>query len=361
MSMTFYLDESGHSGGVANSGERFDFKGQPFFSLAAIGLSDEGAVATRISELREQHRIPSGELKSKSLNSKPIFVAQVIDYLQSIATPIFVEIVDKRYFICVHIVGFHLLAPCMGGAEGPPLAFLRNALSDFLNEVVTNEILDTFIEACLNPSETLVMRSFDLLEDLGKNLLGNPSSRDMAQGLCMTVTGARSELLALKTMDTTAYLQFLPPPDLSEPSKRVWMLPKLTSFTNIYARLNLYFGQGLQGIHIAHDQQLELDAILQSSKLAAEEIDENGERPYTLHSNFLFKETAAFAFAQSHESIGLQVADVVAGAVMRYFRDGRQALHADLALAVEKLIATSDGQTGYGVNQVVATSDVRNV
>ncbi|ROM72236.1 hypothetical protein BK653_02775 [Pseudomonas brassicacearum] len=359
--MTFYLDESGHSGDVVNSGEGFDFKGQPFFSLAAIGLRDEGAVATRISELREQHRIPAGELKSKSLNSKPIFVAQVIDYLQSIATPIFVEVVDKRYFICVHITGFHLLAPCMGFAEGPPLAFLRNALADFLNEVVTDEILETFVEACLNPSEALVMRSFDLLEDLGKNLLGNPSSRDMAQGLCMTITGARSELLALKRIDSTVYLQFLPPPDLNKKNKRVWMLPNLTSFTNIYARLNLYFGQKLQGVHIVHDQQLELDEILQSSKLAAEKIDKNGERPYTPRSNFLFKETAAFTFAQSHEGIGLQIADVVAGAVMRYFRDGRQALHADLVLAVENLIAASDGQTGYGVNQVVATSDVRNV
>jgi len=360
MSMTFYLDESGHSGDVVNSGDGFDFKGQPFFSLAAVGLSDEEAVATRIFELREQHRIPAGELKSKSLNSKPIFVAQVIDYLQSIAAPIFVEVVDKRYFICVHITGFHLLAPCMGFAEGPPLAFLRNALADFLNAVVTNEILDTFVEACLNPSEALVMRSFDLLEELGKNLLSNPSSRDMAQGLCMTVTGARSELLALKATDSNAYLRFLPSPDLNKRSKRVWMLPNLTSFTNIYARLNLYFGQKLQGIHIVHDQQLEIDEILQSSKLAAEQIGQHGEQPYTPRSNFSFKEMATFAFAQSHEGIGLQVADVVAGAVMRYFRDGPQALHADLALAVENLIDASDGRTGYGINQVVATSDVRN-
>lgn len=69
---------------------------------------------------------------------------------------------------------------------------------------------------------------------------------------------------------------------------------------------------------------------------------------------------ATFAFAQSHEGIGLQIADVVAGAVMRYFRDSQSAtVNPELAKAVERLISTSDVRTGYGVNQVVASQDVR--
>jgi hypothetical protein len=35
---------------------------------------------------------------------------------------------------------------------------------------------------------------------------------------------------------------------------------------------------------------------------------------------------ATSTFAQSHEVIGLQIADIVAGVVTRYFGDGRQAL-----------------------------------
>lgn len=60
MSITFYLDESGHSGDMVNCGDGFDFKGQPYFVLAAVGLSNEAAVATRVAELRTLHRIPSG-------------------------------------------------------------------------------------------------------------------------------------------------------------------------------------------------------------------------------------------------------------------------------------------------------------
>jgi hypothetical protein len=248
----------------------------------------------------------------------------------------------------------------MGFPEGPNMAFIRNCLADFLNAEATNDILDTFVHTCLNPSETHLMRSFSLLEELGRSLLESPGKRDIALGLCRMVEDARSEFLELKEKDSDASLRFLPPPDHNKRSKLVWMLPNLTSFTNIYARLNLYFEQKLQGIHIVHDQQLEIEDILQLGKVAAEAINEQGELPYTPRSNFVFKEIATFAFAQSHEGIGLQMADVVAGAVMRYFRDDRQALHSDLAGAVEHLIATSDGRTGYGINQVVATADVRN-
>jgi len=66
-----------------------------FFSLAAVGLNGEVAAAIRISDLREQHRIPPGELKLKSPSSNPIFVAQVVGYLQSIEDPIFVGGVGK--------------------------------------------------------------------------------------------------------------------------------------------------------------------------------------------------------------------------------------------------------------------------
>ncbi len=43
--ITFYLDESGHSGDVVNHGERYDFKGQPFFVLAAVGIENAGGQA----------------------------------------------------------------------------------------------------------------------------------------------------------------------------------------------------------------------------------------------------------------------------------------------------------------------------
>lgn len=362
MSITFFLDESGHSGDVVNSGDGFDFKGQPYFVLAAVGLSNEAALTTYMSELRALHRIPEGELKSKSLTAKPKFVADVIDYLLSINAPLFVELVDKRYFICTNITSFLLLPGWMGFPEGPGTTFIRNTVADFLSSEAPDQLLDTFVQACLDPSEELLLRSFSLLQAMGHSRRTAPGMGEIAQGLVMMVKDARDEYQELRERGDDAYLRFLPPPDYNKRGKRVWMLPNLTSFTNIYARLNHYFKRNLKGFHIVHDQQLEIEDILQLGKATAESLKHASKISYTPHSDYVFENSATFAFAQSHAGVGVQLADIVAGAVMRYFRDSRHSVvDPILAQAVERLIASSDPRTSYGINQVVATRDVRYV
>ncbi|MBP0714263.1 DUF3800 domain-containing protein [Burkholderia sola] len=360
--MTFYLDESGHSGDMVNSGKAFDFQGQPYFALAAVGLKneDESEVARHIAELRDKHRIPPGELKSKSLVSKPKFVADVIDHLFAIKSPLFVELVDKRYFISVNITSFMVLPVCMDFPEGPRMTFLRNVVADFLHAEASTEVLDAFVGACMEPSEERLLACFTLLRSLATRRILIPATSEIAQGIRVMVDDAENEYRELKKQYPEAFLKFLPPPDYNKRSKRVWMLPNLTSFANIYARINYYFRRDIQGIHIVHDQQLEVEEILQLGKQVAEAQRERDNVPHTPRSDFIFDQTATFSFAQSHDHIGLQMADIVAGAAMRCFRDSRigQA-HPDLARAVDRLIENSDSKTGFGVNQVVATRDVR--
>lgn len=43
MTLSFFFDESGHSGDLIKSGVAYDFLDQPFFVLAALGIEDEGA------------------------------------------------------------------------------------------------------------------------------------------------------------------------------------------------------------------------------------------------------------------------------------------------------------------------------
>ena len=360
MGITFYLDESGHSGDMVNSGDGFDFKGQPYFVLAAVGLSNEVALATHLAEFRALHRIPEGELKSKSLTSKPKFVASVIDYLLSINAPLFIEVVDKRYFICANITSFQLLPGWMGFPEGPSTTYIRNTVADFLCSEATDQLLDTFVQACLDPSEERLLQSFSFLQALGSSRRDVPGIGEIAQSLVMMVKDARGEYQELRERDVEAYLRFLPPPDHNKRSKRVWMLPNLTSFTNIYARWNRYSKRNLNGVHIVHDQQFEIEDILHLGKVTAESLTQANKLPYTPHSDYAFENSATFTFAQSHEGVGVQLADIVAGAVMRYFRDSRHSV-ADpiLELAVERLIASFDPRTSCGVNQVLATQDVR--
>ncbi|MCC4610961.1 DUF3800 domain-containing protein [Xanthomonas campestris pv. esculenti] len=360
--ITIYIDESGHSGDMTNSGNAYDFKGQPYFALAGVGLKDGHDWADKINELRSRHRIPSGELKSKSLTAKPRFSAEVIHALLDQHTPLFVEIVDKRFFICTNITSFQLLPPCLGYPESVELHFLKNTVADFLYFRASEHVLNSFVTSCLAPSDATLRASFATVRDMATAPGHTGSDVQIAQGVAHMVQVAEAEYDARRGKVAEAWSQFLPSPDLNKRAKQVWMLPNLTSFTNIYARINRYYGRRLAGIRLVHDQQLEVEDILRQGKAAAENLSHNGNLPYMPQSDYRFEEEASFSFAQSHEEIGVQLADIVAGTTMRFFRDSDAGVpvSSELHDAMMRLIEQGNPQTGYGINQVVATARVRH-
>ena len=359
---TIYIDESGHSGDMINSGKGYDFKGQPYFALAGVGLEGGYDWTGRISELRSRHRIPLGELKSKSLTSKPNFSAEVINALLDQGAPLFVELVDKRYFICMSLTSFQLLAPCLGYPESVELHFLRNTVADFLYFHASEHVLDTFVASCLTPDDATLRASFASLREMAKHSSYEGAVVQIAQGIVHMVEVAETEYRELNDAQGEPWRRFLPPPALNKHSKQVWMLPNLTSFTSIYARMNRYYERRLAGIRLVHDQQFELESILRQGKTTAEHLGSTMGLPYTPQSDYRFEEEAGIDFAHSHETIGVQLADIVAGSTMRFFRDtdaGTSVSH-ELREAIMRLISEGDERTGYGLNQVVPTANVRS-
>ncbi|MFJ5317521.1 DUF3800 domain-containing protein [Pectobacterium versatile] len=361
--VTIYIDESGHSGDMISSGNDFDFQRQPYFSLAGIGLEDSHDWEYQISELRSQHRIPSGELKSKSLISKPKFSADVINTLLDQHVPLFIEIVDKRYFICTHITSFQLLAPCLGYPESADLNSIKNTTADFLYFNAPTHLLNAFVTSCLVPGDSTLLKSFSSLRQMSTQSNYRGSEAQIAQCITHMIEVAESEYKNLNDIQKEPWLSFLPSPDLNKHAKRVWMLPNLTSFTNIYARINRYYGHRLANIRLVHDQQLEVENILRQNKEAAESLHSIASLPYTPNSDYRFEEKATFEFAMSHETIGIQLADIVAGAIMRFFRDvnAGSSISPELSDAVMRIISKWDGSSGCGLNQVVPTNNVINI
>lgn len=359
---TIYIDESGHSGDMINSGKGYDFKGQPYFALAGVGLEDGHDWEGGISELRSRHRIPPGELKSKSLTSKPKFSADVINALLDQRAPLFVELVDKRYFICTSITSFQLLAPCLGYPESVELHFLKNAVADFLHFHASELVLDTFVASCLAPEDATLRASFASLREMATQPTYKGAAVQIAKGVAHMVEVAEAEYHEQSDTKDESWLRFLPPPDVNKHAKQVWMLPNLTSFTSIYARMNRYYGRRLAGIRLVHDQQFEVESILRQGKAAAENLSSTMDLPYTPQSDYRFEEEASIDFAQSHEAIGVQLADIVAGATMRFFRDtdAGTPISNELREAMMRLISEGDERTGYGLNQVVPTANVHS-
>lgn len=356
MNISFFIDESGHSGDAVNSGAAYNFVDQPYFVLASVGIEDEAMLVQQIDTLRTTHRMPVGELRSKSLQSRPAFVSDLLNFVCDKKLPFFIEVVDKRFFVCTHIVNSQLLPAVLGFRDSPEMHFLKNHLVDFLYNEITDHVLDKFVAACMEPSDHSLMSAFEsqLLFSAGISVASD--AQDIRYCMHYMVNDAMEAFGKMRKKDPKAHLKFLPSPDLNKRGKQVWMLPNLSSFTNIYARINLFRKGRLTGVRLVHDEQFELENIILDSKRTAESIKDAKIKPFTPHSDYLFSESASLEFVQSHESVGIQLADVVAGAVMRFYRDrlrGSVAYPPETAAVIRKLLQRSDESTGIGVNQVV--------
>ncbi|CAJ0697023.1 MULTISPECIES: DUF3800 domain-containing protein [Ralstonia] len=351
--MKFFFDESGNTGGETSTGKAYDFDGQPTFALAAIGLHDQDATAAVVEEIRSAHRIPAGELKSKSLTGKPEFVRDLVDAICDRAPPCFIEVVDKRFYVVMNMVSSHVLPPSTGILGSPQAHFVQNAFADFLYHFTPAEVFDAFIAACQAPSDAALRSSFGALLEFLDRFPASEVAVACREMTCLSLSDY-DEMLADKV--PTAYARFLPSPDTGKRGKPVSMLPNLSSLTNIYARINRHYKRDLSAIELVHDEQLQYDQILTNNKQAAEALGEHAVNFFTPHADYKFSAAAPLTFAKSHDSIGLQLADVIAGFCMRYIKDWlcdprgiSDAAHATF----ERLRGLRDNGTVCGVNLVV--------
>lgn len=252
--LKYYIDESGHSGDLTSkTGDNYDFEGQPYFVLAAVGIKDISAVNEPIAALRSKHKIPDGELKSKGLQSKPQFIADVIEFLLTKKYPILVEVVNKRYFICIEIVNCILLPPHLGYDGSQQVWWMRNVLVDWLYDRIPEKNLNQFVDSCRNPSDHMLMTVFGGLLLFAFSEIRKEKEPDISLCLRHMVEESMSSYGEMREKNSAAYFRFLPIPDDSKRQRKIWMLPNLSSLTNLYARLNLMHGRKLKDIQLVHD------------------------------------------------------------------------------------------------------------
>lgn len=354
---TYYIDESGHSGDlVTGTGRNFDFEGQPFFTLAAVGVADISKLEEAVALLRVEHRVPPGELKSKSLQSKSAFITDLLNLLIMEKCQLFVETVNKRYFVCIQIVNIILVQSGVDFGSPEKTWRWQNMAADWLYENITEHVLSRFVDACRTPSDHTLMSA------LGSLLLITARTRQKwsDEFYCLMRELVEETIRAygqMREQNTKAFLEFLPIPDQSKRAREVWILPNLSSLTNIYARINRYHERRLADVNLMHDHQLQLDDILSSALHSAEVVGDYAITPY---ADYRFLESASLQFCGSKENLGIQCADVLAGTVMRYFRDilYGQAVDGGIEIIMRKLLEGTDLLDGFGINQVVPSNMV---
>lgn len=351
--MDYFIDESGNTGDLTRASFESHFDDQPIFSLAAVGVLAPLELQKEIERLKPLHGVQGAELKAKGLHSKSKFIHDLLQYVRDNDYPVFLELMDKKFMICAKIVNSHLLPALRGVSFGPDNQLALNLMADCIFHEAPDEVFLTYLEACRDPSGSSVRRSLQALGAMP--LVGDRRGLIFATGHY-----ARESLKLfdeLSRADTAAFLRFLPEPDDSKRGTPVWMLPNLSALTNIYARINLFTKRDLSSVRLVHDAQDHFDEILKIAKAQTEGLGEVARSIYAPAADYEMVNKASMVFASSSDSIGIQLADVVAGFAMRYLRNWSEGRRSDRFAreAFEMLLDMGNPATGLGINFMVST------
>ena len=360
--MDYFIDECGHTGDLVKRSETLGFGDQPVFTLAAIGIADERSLQTEFEKLKAKHNVRMAEVKSSKLQDRPEFTLDVTRLVCDFGFPWFLEVMDKKFSIVANIVSWQLLPPIRGHVEDARSHFVKNVMADYIFDRAPADVCTTFIEACKSPSDASLRTQLNTLIAFAR---AAPRYEEPSIAVLELATDTLNKYeKAVGHGEPDAHLRYLPIPDDNKYEKPVWMLPNLAAFTNIYARINLYERGHLSYVRLVHDEQLQFDNILKKSKATAETLKDAAGGIYTPQSDFYFRESAPLSFASSATSIGLQVADILAGFCMRYVKDffqDRRQVSPVAHRTYDLLRCNTDPATGKGVNLVTSSRHHRDL
>ena len=359
MVSTYYIDESGNTGDLARWQGTPGADQQPVFVLAAIGCDDVDDLAKEIERLKVAHEVQAPELKSSSLANKPEFITELARFMGERKYPLMVEVVDKRFCLVTYIVSLLILTPL--GAEidyAPDMRMMKNLFAEYLHHWMPEKVLNYFVASCDEPSAKSVKRTLNAL----KVWLARRDG-EMAEGIIRFVRENIQELTTELRTNNEAYRRFLPDPDKSTRDLPVWMLPNLSSFANIYGRINRLHASKVGEVTLVHDEQKHFEHILRDGKSLAESLVERGGEFVLPHSDFRFIESAKLEFTNSHASAGIQAADAIAGFVMRYVKAVKSLTRPDMPyrIAFDSLLRLSEPARSTGLNLVLTYADLERL
>lgn len=354
----FYIDESGNTGDLSTVKVDSYFTEQRMFALAALGCTIDQDFNGKFDAIKASHRIQSPEIKSKQAYDRPRFIIDLLDLLGTRHCPIFIEIVDKHFFVVMNIIE-RMVVPYVGECDTQPNAlWMKGVMANYMALYAPPELAHAFAECCQNRDHTEIRELYKRIIRWAQESRISPT--DVAEGI---IRFARDSLKDFRKLPKAkAVERALPIPDKNPAGKLLWVLPNLTSFTNIYARINRFARKQVSGVTLFHDEQLQFGDILLHNKKLAEDLVELGLKLPLKTADFEFSQAADLQFLRSHDSIGIQIADVLAGFIARYVQDavwGGAPLHPDKVAIFNRLVATGNPSLGTGINFVAPDNMIR--
>jgi hypothetical protein len=317
----YYIDESGSTGDLIITKDNLNFSSQKYFTLACIGLEDEKLIDLEnfIKELKKKYKIQNKELKFgkiKHIFGKKIgFVLELLKYIEE-DSRILIEIVDKKYIISTNIVNCLINPPYFQPNKNlEEEKQLHLFLAQWVYDYVPNTFFIDFSNIARNPSKEGLEKLFN---DLKK--IANESNNKMSESILGYIEESIDDYNLmqeqLKNNENTreAYTYFLPLPDNNKRGELIGILPNISSFTNIHARLNYLHSHDLSSITIIHDNHAHFDEIIKHYHQTAIDDKTDKNKLYEM-ADFRFSNIGDLEFQDDKNQIGLQIADIFAGLI----------------------------------------------
>jgi hypothetical protein len=318
---SLYIDESGNTGETLSKESKFNFAEQPYYVLTGIVLDDksQNGLSVFLSSQISKHRIQGNELKAKNLyEKKSIFITELADYLIDNKIPFFIELMDKLFYIHTQLVEYFII-PYYSLPINNENIFLKKYVASTIGQFLNQDIYQNFTDAVKENSNDSLEKFYDFLishfEQAGYSELKN------------NVEQTKIDYFEEKEIDPERALRkFLPIPDENPNKRPIHFLPNVPAFTNLLARVQKYVDDFLTDnkITIIHDEQKQFDVIFQSAleqmkNVASDKLVENTF--VADKGRFDIEKDIKLQFKDSKSDIFIQVSDLIAGVIMRFWGD----------------------------------------
>lgn len=327
--MKIYIDESGNSGDLVQRKIDLTFSNQNIFTLSAVKIPEDVYSKLEkefIPELKKKYKIQSGEIKSSNLfDKKPKVILEIVDFIKDNNIDYFIEITDKKYYICNSMVIYQVIPPYFISREelNGERKVLREIYMDIFIRNIGESEYQCFFEACQNINEESLLNSFHTLKKFFSEKIKEEKDlylKIIYQCIVNDIGISIEDYFDIKDKEglDNAVRKFLPIPDENKKGQLIYLLPQISSLTNLVARVN-YFNGNLEDINLIHDQQVHFDNILSYN---VEKMLDVGETGYKFtNSNFNIEKPVDITFdADSKDNVGIQIADILSGFTMRYMQ-----------------------------------------
>lgn len=302
---------------------------QPIFTLAAIHIpvQKEADLKHKVHQLKNKHRVQLEFLKTTGLwSKKDPFSYDLLKYLNRINAAFFIEVVDKKHYVVRNLVLFFLLYSkllndhnfkkyCFFNLKIHPHKLMMK-IEDKLNAISTSELLIAYSECVKYPNYENLKNTFTILHrdicDLGN---------DRIDKIIVNIFFKAKDEFEKNKCNPEKFNDFVPPFDASKRNSdnKFAFVCNLTSFSNIYGRLNAYISDENENIDIIHDKQDQFDNLLNeySNIIRESKSDIQDVLPSYSPLDYLSEREFSLVFSNDKEHTELQIADLIAGYMMR--------------------------------------------